>query len=149
MIVYFKSERCSELLKELKSLGNKDANKKRLILLDLQSLNFDPNQESVLPLETIQAQALEFHRELKDREHNLAVENDLEASMLCQVSRLNFLNFLKVFQVEVEFGDERVGEVLSPMREEISKLNEQILVFKSNLIIKVTPSSLFSLSPSS
>jgi hypothetical protein len=91
-----------ELQEEIQSIGNKDVNKKRFLLLDLKFLNFDPSQESVVPLETLQAQVLELHREMEDRKHDLMLENNLEASMLCEVSRLNLLNFLKVFQVEVD-----------------------------------------------
>jgi len=87
--VYFKSQRYWKLQEEIKSLGNKDPNKRRLLLLDLKSIGFDPTtQESVPQLDTIHAQVLELHRELEDRKDKLLVmENDLEASMLCEVSR--------------------------------------------------------------
>jgi hypothetical protein len=62
---------------------------------------------------------------------------DLEASMLCEVSRLNLLNFLKVFQVELGLelgsGDSAAKEEKQERDEEISKLNEQIFLLRSGL----------------
>jgi hypothetical protein len=135
VVIRFKSQRALELQKEIKSLGNRDVNKKRLLLLDLKSLNFDPAQESVVPLETLKARVLELHRELEDRKHDLILENDLEASMLCEISRLNLLNFLKVFQLELEMGSEDSNAKGGKQErdEEISKLNEQIFLLRSGL----------------
>jgi hypothetical protein len=152
----FKSQRYSEWQEELKSLGSKEVKKKKHLLLDLKSLNFDPAQESaaaVVPLETLQARVLELHGELEDRKHDLILANDLEASMLLEVSRLSFLSFLKVFEMEVDLvvpnedqdngggggnakegkDDDQTDEATSLLREEISKLNEQVFLLRSGL----------------
>ena len=135
--VYFKSQRYWKLQEEIKSLGNKDPNKKRWLLLDQKSIHFDPTtQESVPQLDTIHAQVLELHRELEDRKDTLLVmENDLAASMLCEVSRLNLLNILKVFEVEMRFsGDESVPSDDNGARDEsISHIREEIFLLRTGL----------------
>jgi hypothetical protein len=137
----FKSQRALELQEEIKSLGNRDVNKKRFLLLDLKSLNFDPAQDSVVPLEALQTRVLELHREMEDRKHDLMLENDLEASMLCEVSRLNLLTFLKVFQVEMdlepELGSGDDNQLISRLRGEVKTLSEQVIVLRSEKIVQV------------
>jgi hypothetical protein len=146
----FKSQRYSEWQEELKSLGSKEVKKKKHLLLDLKSLNFDPAQESaaaVVPLETLQARVLELHGELEDRKHDLILANDLEASMLLEVSRLSFLSFLKVFEMEVDLGDgdangkqifsEETEQLLSALRGEVKTLGDQVIVLRSAKIVQV------------
>jgi hypothetical protein len=57
-------------------------------------------QEPEMGDEEIQSNARALLSLFEDKESKLMVE-DLEASMLCEVFRLNLLTFLKVFQVEL------------------------------------------------
>jgi hypothetical protein len=135
----FKQQKYSKLTDEIKI--QKD---KRLLFIlksELRALKYDPTEKRSKGQEdsedVIQSRIRTLLTLFEEKESQLMVE-DLEASMLCEVSRLNFLNFLRVFQVEMELGDgDGVDEVSSPLREDISKLHEQILVLKSGLIVKV------------
>jgi hypothetical protein len=140
----FKHRKYLELSQEIKS----QRDKRTLFLLksELRALNYVPPETRSGGQETaeeetvaIQSRARALVTLFEEKESQLMLE-DLEASMLCEVSRLNFLNFLKVFQAEVDLGDgDGVGEVSSALREEISNLNNQIVVLRSGLIVKVPP----------
>lgn len=99
----------------------------------------------MLPLDTIHARVQEFHRDLEDRKHDL-VDTDLEASMLCEVSRLNLLNFLKVFEVEMEhkeqgndhqISSEKKDDLILRLQNEVRALNDQVIALRSDKIGKV------------
>jgi hypothetical protein len=158
----FKHLKYLELTKEIKSQRNKDS----LFLLKakLRALNYDPetqgggagSQEPEMGDEEIQSKARALLSLFEDKESQLMVE-DLEASMLCEVSRLNLLTFLKVFQVELHLepelgsgdgsGDgketenqmspEEAAQLISGLRGEVKTLSEQVIVLRSEKIVQV------------
>jgi hypothetical protein len=144
----FKHRKYLELSQEIKS--QRDKRTLSILKSELRALNYVPpetrsgGQETAAEEETlaIQSRARALVTLFEEKESQLMLE-DLEVSMLCEVSRLNFLNFLKVFRAEVDLGDgDGVGEVSSALREEISNLDNQIVVLRSGLIVKVPPSPL-------
>jgi hypothetical protein len=67
---------------------------------------------------------------LEATEHQLISEDELEASMLCEVGRLHLLNLLRVFEVKLEWGDDDHDQL-------IAHLQQQIAVLESDLNAKV------------
>jgi hypothetical protein len=110
---------------------------------ELKALNYDPSVESanVIALETLQSRVQEAMQRLEERENLLLLEDDLEASMLCEVSRLNLLNFLKVFQVEMdlepELGPGDDNQLISRLRGEVKTLSDKVIVLRSEKIVQV------------
>ncbi len=101
----------------------------------------------------IERKAKELYSELKSREEQFMEENDIVSSLLCEVDRLNLLNLLKVFEVEVdlelgevkdedvdkETGNDRDKEnqETTDLRRELSRLQEEHSRSLSDLIVKV------------
>jgi hypothetical protein len=82
-------------------------------------------------------------------------EDQLEASMLCEVDRLNLGNLLRVFgiEVEIDFGStssqsfsqpsveddsrRQSDNMISDLEQRVSNLKEEIVLLRSELIVKV------------
>jgi hypothetical protein len=132
---------------DLKEKIAKTKEKKTLSLLneELRLLSHvpAPDPSLVLPLETIQSQATRLLAELADRESQLMDEDALEASMLCEVVRLNLLNLLRIFEAGVEVagsegnGNEESAEMISNLQKEVSELRKANSVLRSDLNRKV------------
>ena len=116
---------------------------------ELRALNYDTPeprlgaQETREQMEVIQSRARALVSLLEEKESQLMLD-DLEASMLCEVSRLNLLTFLKVFQADKSADEVTEDSSPSPVREEIARLNDQIAnsndkieAYKYRLIVKV------------
>jgi hypothetical protein len=110
----------------------------------------------------LEQQARELHRQYEQDEADYLETNNLEASMLSEVNRLNLLNFLRVFELEIDFDpltnpqqseldhparlrreetSERLASLPS-LQKYISKLKEEIILLQSDLIVKVSPPNL-------
>jgi hypothetical protein len=98
----FKHQKYSELTEEIKTQTDKRL--LRGLKAELRALKYDPEtrgQEPELGEEEMRSKARALLSVFEEKESQLMVE-DLEASMHCEVSRLSFLSFLRVFKVEVE-----------------------------------------------
>ena len=133
-----KHEKYVELQEKLRKIDARNPKKAIFDLnKELESLNYDPVQK-VVAMGIIQQQAQELisHFEASEAEF---MTTDLIACMMCEVARVNFLNFLNTFQVTV--GESHSLPSNSQDADEVSSqitiLNEQILVLKSDLIVKV------------
>jgi alanyl-tRNA synthetase len=133
----------AEKAKDRKTFANLNA--------ELKSLNYDPVEidiSTIVSLETIQTRAKQLHDQLEAKETELMEDNNLEASMLCEVKRLNLLNLLKVFEVKIELGENSVVTVgeekeensrqfISELQSELSRFADIISTLESDLVLKV------------
>jgi hypothetical protein len=110
---------------------------------------------SVLSLEAIRSQVRALHDQYEELESQLLEEDQLEASMLCEVDRLNLGNLLRVFgiEVEIDFGStssqsfsqpsveddsrRQSDNMISDLEQRVSNLKEEIVLLRSELIVKV------------
>jgi hypothetical protein len=105
--------------------------------------------DAIASLEMIQSRAKELYEELEAKEEALMIGGELEASLLCEVDRLNLLNLLKVFEVELHVspGDDQrdenqispevAAQLISGLRGEVKTLSEQVIVLRSEKIVQV------------
>jgi alanyl-tRNA synthetase len=93
-------------------------------------VNVSEDEMAAPPVEKIRCQAKELYEELEAKERQLISEDELEASMLCEVERLHLLNLLRVFEVKLEWGDDDHDQL-------IAHLQQQIAVLESDLNAKV------------
>jgi hypothetical protein len=92
-------------------------------------VNVSEDEMAAPPVEKIRCQAKELYEELEATEHQLISEDELEASMLCEVGRLHLLNLLRVFEVKLKWG--------TMTNQVIAHLRQQIAVLESDLNAKV------------
>jgi hypothetical protein len=132
-------------LVELTEKLNATKDKKAISILTkelkaLPSFSAIPDLSDASSLESIHNCAQELHRLLREREDQLLAEDELEASMLCEVDRLSLLTLLRVFEVGVDLGvgvgvdDHSKG---SEDPEALSRLSEQLVRLESALVAKV------------
>jgi hypothetical protein len=130
----YQRQRYLELTEKINSARDKQT--RSLLTKELKSLSpVSTTLPSSSSLESLQERARELHRLLREREDELLAE-EFEASMLCQVDRLNLLTLLRVFEVEVDLGegdDEGGGDD----RHLVSKLTEQLMKLERELLEKV------------
>jgi hypothetical protein len=91
-------------------------------------------------LESLQTQVKELHSRYEEREQQLLEADDLEASMLCEVDRLNLWSLCRVFGVKVDLPQGMTKaeiQTLDDLKREVSTLEENIAVLQSALITKV------------
>jgi hypothetical protein len=149
----FKYQKYLELTEQIKSQRDK-----RLLFLlksELRALRFDPEtrrgQEPEMGEGEMRSKARALLSLFEEKKSQLMVE-DLEASLHCDVSRLNFLSFLKVFKMEVDLGDgdvnakqissEETEQLLSALCGEVKALCDQVIVLRSEKIVQVCLSEL-------
>jgi hypothetical protein len=147
-----KSENLLKLRAELetkieKAKKAKDKKSEANLKAELRSLSEDSvplDDSNIVSLETIQCRAKELHDQLATKEEEFMGEDKLEDSMLCEVNKLNLLNFLKVFEVKIELVEDSLREekeqnpqLVSELRSEVSRLSEMISGLESELILKV------------
>jgi hypothetical protein len=100
----------------------------------------------VMPLEQIQSLAQNLIHQFEEYEEELLDEVSLEASMLCEIDRLNLLNFLHIFEVEVTMDRyppppcpgtrTHESDTSKPSDdEEIFKLQKQISLLKEETVL--------------
>ena len=138
----FKHQKYIELTEEMKS--QKDTQMLFLLRAKLRALSYDPEtrvgvEEIREQRKTIESRARSLLMLFEEKER-LVVE-DLEASLLCEVSRLNLLNFLKVFGVDLKLGgdvsSEERDQLISGLRGEVQMLSDQVVVLRSKIIVQV------------
>ena len=100
--------------------------------------------EVIDTLESLQSRAKALHEDLEAKEAELMSEGELEASLLCEVERLHLLDLLRVFEVEVEWGEDGSqqhkgqGHGKEEEHEElISHLQQRITLLECDLNAKV------------
>jgi hypothetical protein len=148
LIERFKHERTLELNEtkyqkylELTERIKDSTDKKALYSLnaELKSLNYVPLEASNTDcLEEIQKQIKRINSQLVAQERQLMDDGEFEASMLCEVERLNLLNLLKVFEFPIDFDDVDLGQTND--ERVISSLQEQTSRLEGELFAKVTAS---------
>jgi hypothetical protein len=139
----FKHQKYLELTEEIKT----QTDKRLLFTLkaELRALKYDPEtrgQEPELGEEEMRSKARALLSVFEEKESQLMVEDlDLEASMHCEVSRLSFLSFLRVFKVEVEDANQissaETDQLVSGLRGEVAALNDRVIVLRSEKIVQV------------
>ena len=99
----FKHQRFVDLNEELKKIDKKDD--KRFVLNGrIRALKYDPSLDghNIISFEDIELKVKDLIKKLEEREHNL-IEEDGEASMLCELNIVNLITFLKHFEVKLNF----------------------------------------------
>jgi hypothetical protein len=115
------------------------------LMKDLKALNYVAHVEGspspiVVSLESLQTQVKELHSRYEERERQLLQADDVEASMLCEVDRLNLLSLCRVFGVTVDLPQgmtKAENKTLDDLKREVSTLKEDIVVLQSAVIAKV------------
>ena len=154
MVEHYKHQRLAneynKLKKQVSSLEElinqtRDKKAKASLTSQLKSLLLSipphpPSSDHLPPIAMIDSRAKCLYDGLKAKEDEMMVEDKLEASMLHEVDRLNVLNLLKVFEVEVTWSsdrddcmvkdDERDKEIAS-LRNENTSLQQQVIFFLS------------------
>jgi hypothetical protein len=116
------------------------------LMKDLKALNYvAPVEVSpspiVVSLESIQTQVKELHSRYEERERQLLEADDVEASMLCEVDRLNLLSLCRVFGVTVDLPQgmtKAESKTLDDLKREVSTLKEDIVVLKITKVLSHT-----------
>jgi hypothetical protein len=159
----FKQQRISELnelrhrryLEQVEELTEKikkaeQTRERRTVYLlkeDLKSLApvLLPDSSDTISVESIQYRAQNLHGWLSAKEEQLMSEDELEASMLCEVDRLNLLTLLRVFEVKVDFVEDSTGkqvgesqELFTDFQKELSVLADRIRELEAEVVKKVS-----------
>jgi hypothetical protein len=96
-------QRAAELNEKIKNDTSRDKKLLSVWKTELKALTSLPPSSDAASLDRIQLLAQELIHKFEEYEDQLLDDVGLEASMLCEVKRLNLLNFLRVFEVEVNF----------------------------------------------
>lgn len=96
-------QRAAELNEKIKNDTSRDKKLLSVWKTELKALASLPPSSDAASLDRIQLLAQELIHKFEEYEDQLLDDVGLEASMLCEVKRLNLLNFLRVFEVEVNF----------------------------------------------
>jgi hypothetical protein len=86
------------------------------------------------PLEDIKSRAENLLQRFQKMINKFQEENLFEKSMLCEVSKLNFVTFLNVFEIEVGENDSSLFQRHS---EELAKINQELKVDLAKEIVAV------------
>ena len=104
----FKHLKYEELNEELRKVDRRrDKMKYNHLNTELKSLQYNPSSDGVniVSLEEIESKVKSLIADLRRREEDLMNE-DGESSMLCDLSVLNLMSFLKHFGVEMSVGED-------------------------------------------
>ena len=134
-------QRVSALQEEINQ--TRDRSTRVLLMEQLESFNMPPlppSNDQVIPDEMIDSRAKGLYDELKVQEDQMMAEGKLESSMMYEVDRMNVLNLLKVFEVEVTWGPDRDDSIvkddekdkeIASLRDENTSLQQQVIFFLS------------------
>ena len=112
-------QRVSSLQEQIKQ--TQDKRMKASLSSQLKSLLLPPlplSSDQVPTLAMINSRAKDLYDGLKVKEDQMMVEAKFEASMLYEVDRLNVLNLLKVFEVDVTWSSDHDDAVKGEGRDE-------------------------------
>ena len=132
----YKHQKYEELTEKIKQTNKRD--KKTLMLLntEIQVLKYNSSLDKVniLSLPEIESKTKILMEELQERGDNLLNE-DGESSMLCEFTMNNLINFLKHFEIEINFDEfsndsNNNNNNNNELKEEIEKNKETIKSLK-------------------
>ena len=147
----YKNEKYLALNEELKKTNKKDKKTVFYLNAEIQTLKYNPDSDgqNILSLDVIESAVKNLINEIEEQETSL-MNVDRESSMLCELHVQNLINFLKHFNVEINFDDhgdvdDDGDDINNQKKEENEKnkemiriLNDRCFVLEHNLKQKVS-----------